>query len=283
LVPVSVLFGDVFRAFNPWRAIARAVAWVAQTAARGPIPAPLEYPRALGRWPAVAGIFAFATMELVVSNGSKPENVAIGALVYSAVTFVAMALYGVEAWIDRGEAFSVYFNLFSRISIFESRGREIGVRKPLSGLPQLEPVPGTVALVAVMIGTVTFDGASEAPLWTSIAPHLSDFFQSIGVAPEHALEAAFFVGLVAAVLIIYGFYWLGVVGARSVGGGFSARKLANAFARTLVPIALAYVSAHYLSRSYTWGPTPSSACLRPTRSATAPTSSAPPAMRSTST
>ena len=29
LVPVSVLFGDVFRAFNPWRAIGRAVGWTA--------------------------------------------------------------------------------------------------------------------------------------------------------------------------------------------------------------------------------------------------------------
>ena len=247
LVPASVLLGDVFRAFNPWRAVGRGVAWVARTAARGPIPAPLEYPDRLGRWPAVAGIFAFATMELVVSNGSKPENVAIATLVYSALTFVAMALYGVEAWIDRGEAYSVYFNLFSRLSVFERRGHAIGLRKPLSGLPSLDPLPGTVALVAVMIGSVTFDGAAEAPLWTSIAPHLSDFFHSIGVAPEHALEAAFFVGLVAAILIIYGFYWLGILGAQSVGGGFTSRRLAGSFVHTLVPIALAYVSAHYLT------------------------------------
>ena len=71
-----------------------------------------------------------------------------------------------------------------------------------------------------MIGSVSFDGASEA-LWTNIAPHVSDFFESIGVAPEHALEAAFFFGLVAATLIILGFYWLGAV-ACSVGAA-SAR------------------------------------------------------------
>ena len=247
LVPVSVLFGDVFRALNPWRAIGRAVAWVAQAAARGPVPAPLEYPERLGRWPAAVGIFAFATMELVVSDGSKPENVAVGALVYSALTFVAMALYGVEAWIERGEAFSVYFNLFSRISPVEVRGRRLGFRKPLSGLTTLEPLPGTVPLVAVMIGSVTFDGAAEAPLWTNIAPHLSNFFESIGVATEHALECAFFVGLLSAVLIIYGFYRLGIAGARSVGGGFSSERLAGTFVHTLVPIALAYVSAHYLT------------------------------------
>ena len=40
LVPVSVLFGDVFRAFNPWRAIGRSVGWLASKAARGGLPEP---------------------------------------------------------------------------------------------------------------------------------------------------------------------------------------------------------------------------------------------------
>jgi hypothetical protein len=233
-VPASVLLGDVFRAFNPWRAIGRSVAWVAKTAA-------------LGRWPAVAGIFAFAAIELVASNGDRPENLAIAVLIYSAATFIAMALYGVEAWCDRGEAFSVYFNLFSRISVFETRGRELGVRKPLSGLAALRPAAGTVPLVAVMIGSVTFDGASEAQPWTDISPDLAQFFQDLGLNPQHSLELAFLLGLILTVLLVYGFYRLGVLGARSVGGGFSANRLANAFVHSLVPIALAYVAAHYFT------------------------------------
>ena len=52
-----------------------------------------------------------------------------------------MALYGVETWTRRGEAFSVYFNLFSRLSIFEKRGREVGVRPLLGGLPPLDRPP----------------------------------------------------------------------------------------------------------------------------------------------
>jgi hypothetical protein len=38
-----------------------------------------------------------------------------------------------------------------------------------------------------------------------------------------------------------------VLGARSVGGGFSAGRLANEFVHSLVPIALAYVAAHYFT------------------------------------
>jgi hypothetical protein len=246
-VPASVLFGDVFKAFNPWRAIGRGVGWVAGKAARGSLPAPLAYPERLGHWPAAAGIFAFAVMELVAANGDQPQTVAIATLVYSALTFVAMALYGVESWIARGEAFSVYFNLFSRLSPVETRNGVVGLRRPLSGLADLEAGAGTVPLLAVMIGSVTFDGVSEAPVWTGIAPDIAGFFGDLGLSPQNALELTFLVGLIGAILLVYGFYRLGVLGAHSVGGGFSTDRLARAFVHTLVPIALAYVAAHYFT------------------------------------
>ena len=247
LVPASVLFGDVFRAFNPWRAIGRAVGWSATRVSRSELPAPLSYPERLGHWPAAAGVFLFAVMELVASGGDEPENLAIAALVYSALTFVAMALYGVETWIARGEAFSVYFNLFSRLSPVETRDGEVGLRRPLSGLAALEPVPGTVPLLAVMIGSVTFDGASVGPLWTGVTPDIATFLRDVGLSPERALEATFLIGLIGAILLVYAFYQLGVAGAKSVGGHFSVHRLSHAFVHSLVPIAVAYVAAHYLT------------------------------------
>jgi hypothetical protein len=247
LVPASVLLGDVFKAFNPWRAIGRSVGWFAGKVASSDLPAPLRYPERLGHWPAAAGVFAFAVMELVASNGDKPENLAIATLVYSALTFVAMALYGVETWTARGEAFSVYFNLFSRLSPIETRDRVVGLRRPLSGLAAFKPGPGTVPLLAVMIGSVTFDGASEAPIWTGIAPDIASFFQDLGLTPQNSLELTFLLGLTGTIVLIYAFYRLGVVGARSVGGGFTTERLARAFVHSLVPIALAYVAAHYFT------------------------------------
>ena len=247
LVPVSVLFGDVFRAFNPWRAIGRAVSWVAQAAARGPMPPPLSYPQRLGRWPAAVGIFAFAALELAHSNGDAPDTLATAALVYSAVTFVGMALYGVETWCARGEAFGVYFNLFSRLSPWERRGDRLGLRPPLTGLGKLQPLPGTVTLVAVMIGSTSFDGAAESPVWTDLAPKIADALESLGLSPERALEGSFLIGLTATVALVYGFYRLGIAGAALVGDQLTAERLKGAFAHTLVPIAFAYAAAHYLS------------------------------------
>ena len=247
-LPLSVLFGDVFRAFNPWRALGRATAWVAKTASRSDLPAPLEYPRWLGRWPAVVGILAFVWLEVASPGGDTPDKIAIATLIYSAATFIGMALYGVETWISRAEAFGVYFNLISRLSVFERRDDRIGRRPLLSGLPRWEVLPGSVAFVCTLIGTVSFDGFSAGPTWneTFVRP-IVDFFTGVGFGSVRAVELTFGFGMLAFVLFTYAFYRLGIAGARSVGGGFSSRDLALRFAHSLAPIALVYAAAHYVS------------------------------------
>ena len=42
------------------------------------------------------------------------------------ITLAAQACWGVEAWTRRGEAFAVYYNLFSRMSICETRDGVLG-------------------------------------------------------------------------------------------------------------------------------------------------------------
>lgn len=245
LVPVSILFGDVYRAFNPWRAAGRAVAWGASRALREPARAPFSYPEGLGRWPAAAGLLAFAALELVAPDGALPRNVAIAALIYTIAMFVGMALYGVEPWSRRGDAFSVYFGLFARLSAFEQRERRIGVRRPLSGLAGLDPVPGTVEFVAVMIGSTTFDGLTSTPLWNdTLDPRIRDVVEALGLGYSDTIAAA--VGLIACVSLILLLYQLGLEVARVL-----VRRpgvdLQAAFVHSLVPIALAYVAAHYVT------------------------------------
>ena len=74
----------------------------------------------------------------------------------------------------------------------------LGLRKPLSGVAQLEPLPGTIALLFVMIGTVMFDGASEGSPWVDIAPDIQDRFIDIGLGPASSLELTFTVGMLIA-------------------------------------------------------------------------------------
>jgi hypothetical protein len=243
LVFASLFFGDVFRAFNPWRALGRATGAVLGRRA----PARRPYPEALGRWPAAVGLVAFAWIELAGKWADVPSTLVTAALGYTVVTLTAQAIWGTEAWMRRGETFSVYFNLFSRISPFETRDRVVGVRPPLSGLPKLDAAPGTVAFITAMIGTVTFDGLSQGRLWKDISPHLVDAATSLGVGLNTAPKVADTVGLLFGVLLIVGFYQLGMEGARSVGGDVAADRLRMTYVHTLVPIAAVYVAAHYLT------------------------------------
>jgi hypothetical protein len=248
LVFASLLLGDVFRALSPWRAIARATGGLVTRVRGGRAPAHRPYPERLGRWPAALALLVFTWTELVGRWGDAPEKIAVGALLYSAVTLAGMAVYGADRWHERGEGFAVYFNLFSRLSVLEVRAGRLGVRPLLGGLPRLDTVPGTVAVVAVMIGTVTFDGLSQGPLWRdTLQPALHDAFTGVGVGIETATTLADTVGLVAGPLLVGGFYALGISGAESVGGGLSAERLRRAFVHSLVPIALVYAMAHYFT------------------------------------
>lgn len=242
----SLVFGDVFRAFNPWRAVARAVAGVAGRLGGGGLPEPLPYPARLGRWPAVVGILAFAWLELVYANRDDPSQLAVLALVYAAVQLVGMALYGIEAWSTRGDAFGVYFGLFARISPLHWEAGRLTLRPPLAGAPSLAPAAGTVALLTTMIGTTSFDGFSQGTVWNDLVPDLQSFFGDLGLNAEHALEAAGTVGLLGMVAVIAILYRLGIAGMTTIGG-HDRTELARSFAHTLIPIALAYVVAHYFS------------------------------------
>ena len=247
-VPVaSVLLGDVFALFSPWRALYRWIAGAARRLHPSLDAAPMAYPARLGRWPAALGLVAFAWVELAYVDKDVPATLGLLALAYGVVQILGMSVFGERTWSERADAFGVWFNLCSRISIWETRGRELCVRPPLSGLPRLDPLPGTVAVLAALIGSTTFDGASNGVLWVDAAPWLQDRFAGLGASLTLANELASTVGLALAIAAVAGFYELGIRGMRSVDPRRDAGELARAFVHTLVPIAFAYALAHYFS------------------------------------
>jgi hypothetical protein len=243
----SALLGDVFRAFNPWLAVAKATGFVVRRARGGRAPRHLAYPPWLGRWPAVAGVLAFAWVELVYVNKDVPSQLAVMALAYAAVQLVAMSVFGARPWADRGDAFGVYFGMFARVSPLHWRDRALYVRAPLEGAPALRTVPGTVALLCTMIGTTSFDGFSQGSVWKSIARALQNPLGDLGLSVSQATQVSGTIGLFVMVGFIGGLYRLGAAGMHDVDRSHPTGELAARFAHTLVPIALAYVVAHYFS------------------------------------
>ena len=241
----SVLFGDVFRAFNPWRALARAAARVMPARSE-----PMPYPAWLGRWPAVIGLLGFAWLELVYTNKDVPQTLAILSVAYAIVQLVGMSLYGIETWSTRGDAFGVYFGLLARLAPLRWAAGRVYGRPPFVGTTGLEALPGTVPLLAVMIGSTSFDGFSVGSVWVGsngLFSQLQTSFADAGIGIDTASELASTVGLVAMIGVIAGLFRLGILGMRSLGGKHTAQDLARRFVHSLAPIAAAYVIAHYFS------------------------------------
>ena len=246
---LSLLLGDVFRAFNPWRAAARAVVWAARSLPGGVMGGTTRvYPQWLGRWPAVVGILGFAWLELIYVEHDRPSTLAWLAVAYACIQLAGMRLYGIETWTSRGDAFAVYFNLFSRLSPLHWQRDRLELRPPLAGVTSLEQLPGTIPLLCVMIGSTSFDGLEQGSLWiNSIDPEVQSLFSSLGLGLTPTVELAGTVGLLGMVAIIGCFYRLGIRGMHSIDPATSTGVLAARFVHSLVPIALAYVVAHYWS------------------------------------
>jgi hypothetical protein len=247
----SAIFGDLFRPFNPWRAVGRA-AGGAFKAIAGQRPAHLAYPERLGRWPAAIGLLAVVWLEVVygasggVAVGLSPHAAGVAALVYSAYTVAMMAVFGVEEWCERGEIFSVYFGMFGRLGIFGARDGELYRRRPFSAATDWATVPGSAAVVIASIATTSFDGAQEGAFKSPIDSTFEWFVdRGLGLTPALRLtDTVFMLLCFAGVALVY---MLGVRGMRTVPGAPSFKTLRTGFAHTLVPIALAYLLAHYFS------------------------------------
>jgi hypothetical protein len=246
LVPVVVLLGNVWPALNPWRAAADAAAWF-WTRLGGSWKPPFAYPERLGCWPAAALLFLFTAFELAYSDPSNPRALALGIYLYSAIAWYGMLFFGREAWLANGEAFSVYFGLLSRLAPFAVGDGRVVLRPPVVGLARLDPRRGTLAFVAVMLGSVGFDGFSRTRGWQDFRFSLvtkTGSFELVGTLVNLA-------GLAASVALVALAYLAAVAAARAVAG--AEGSLASAFVGSLVPIALVYAVAHYFSLLATQG------------------------------
>ncbi|MFQ5903679.1 MAG: hypothetical protein ACE5JO_08310, partial [Candidatus Binatia bacterium] len=284
---ISALGGNLWALISPLKVLFEwAEALYRRIGPGGEFSRHLPYPQALGVWPGFLLFLAFSWVELVFSGSAVPANLAVMALGYSLITWTGMFLFGKEQWIKHGEAFSLVFGLLARFAPTEVRvvqpdacracglgcrdrdgecincyvcfrraeavHREWNLRPYGVGLLRNEPVSGSMmAFVLLMLSTVTFDGFMATPTWANIESSLYGVLRDLGGVRVSAIRT---LGLVTFPVLFLGIYLTvnGVIGAVS-GWRLSAGRLARSFAFTLVPIAIAYHMAHYLSYLVTQG------------------------------
>jgi hypothetical protein len=234
IVPLSLLFGPVLRAFNPLRLITQGIAMV--SGRRDPDDF-RTLPAWVGYWPAAAGLLVFTWLELVFRNPAHPQNVLTFILLYCFVQLAAAAVYG-ERWYAHGDAFEVYSTLIGRLSPFGRRptdGRLV-LRNPLAGLASVPVEPGIVAVICVLLGSTAFDGLSRTQSWQRLSSQTAGLTYLL-------LGTAGLLGMVGLVSAAY------LAATRQNPWARRGQKVAveRRFVHSLLPIAVGYTVAHYFS------------------------------------
>ncbi|SIR99577.1 hypothetical protein [Williamsia sterculiae] len=238
LVVLSLLVGPAWRLLSPIRTVVRL------TGGGHRFTGFRRYPDAWGHRPAVVGLFAFVWLELASPAPSSVPAIRAWLLCYLIVTVLGTVICG-ETWLDRADPFGVYSLVTSRLSMFrrDVRTGRLVVTSPLNNLPSLPVRPGTVALLAVLLGSTAYDSFSAFPSWKRFVAELTSGLTDMAhTAAACAVSTA---GLLVFVLVVAVTFWSA---ARAVGGVSSAtrRRLPGAMAHSLIPIVIGYVLAHYL-------------------------------------
>ena len=269
---ICALLGNLWMLVNPWRTMFE---WVERfVVGDGEEDEGLmDYPESWGVWPAVILFFIFAWLENVYNGAQAPFKLGLFILVYSAITWAGMLVFGKHVWLRRGEAFSVLFGLFARFSPTEIRTfgddcddesescvdclecyqraspdeRQFNLRPYAVGLATRGVVSASMAVFVILtLATVTFDGISETSAWLNVQDALHPVISPLPVDTFGTIDTLGLLFIPVLFLTIYlGFSWV----LRQFEGttGSPVFDVAKVFVLSLVPIALAYNMAHFIS------------------------------------
>lgn len=233
LVPLSLLFGPVWRRANPLRTLLRLAVRLGLPP-DGLRPLPAATWRRLGRYPAAVGLLGFLWLELVQPGNNTLAVLRGWWLAWVLGVLGGGVLFG-PRWVGAADPFEAYAVLVSRASPWQRVARRLVWTNPLRHLATSRSPAGAWALVAVLLGGTAFDGFTGSSWWVR-AVQSSDLARPVwGTA-----------GLLLAVLLVAATFLLGV---RPLDGvrGQVRRPGRDLLAAGVVPIVVGYAVAHYLS------------------------------------
>jgi hypothetical protein len=238
---VSALWFPIWEWLDPFTTLHDMLAWLLRRAGiRGwdvsELPAPVRL------WPAVAGLVFFVWLELVALAGVGTLTVVVAG--YTLLTLAMMAQFGRDQWRAQGETFTVWFRTLNRLAPYgivpattttadtgedadwvdpDAVDATVVMRRSFaSGLIDASWEIPRITLIAVGVASILFDGLSQTVAFAAT-------FGAPTMVPKTLLLLAFIGIIVGAALLV----------ARTVSPG--------AIGAGLVPIAVGYLIAHYLT------------------------------------
>ena len=237
LVTLQGLIGNHWRWTNPWTGIAALLTMITR------MHAPYRYPQFLGFAPAIVIFLAFAVLLLADPAPADPKRLAVFVSSYWYLTMLGIVLFG-PRWLLRAEALTILMRAYSRTSVFGRTGPKLAVGLPGWKVINRPATPfGLAIFILILLGTGSFDGLNETFWW----------FGQLGLNPlefpgRSAVITQNILGLMAANTALIAAFalsiWFGLKIARTEMGLTQAFCL---FAPSILPIALGYHVAHYLT------------------------------------
>ncbi|MER8806850.1 hypothetical protein NKI12_01890 [Mesorhizobium australicum] len=235
------VFGDLWPWLNPWygpwRLLSRLIG--------GSDDGFRQLPQWFGCWPAVILFLAFAWFELVYPAPDDAARLAFAAGLYWLFTLLAALVFGYDKWSRSGEFLGLVFSMAARFAPIErgDKGR-LALCWPGAKLLQAEPLPASgIAFLLLALSSVSFDGLSKTFFWLGL----------FGINPlefpgRTAVIGSGTLGLVVTFALLAAVFLLAVVlGQRLARGDQPFAQAAGMLVWSIVPIALAYHVAHYLT------------------------------------
>lgn len=242
LTILQAITGPLWPHLNPWTgpiAIIRRIIAVPH----------LRLPSQIGYLVAIAQFAAFAWFELIDLAPSDPDRLAAAIIFYWLLNLAGALVFGERDWMARAEPFSIFFRLIGQLSLFD-RQQEGGERTRIALVwpghslifqPAL-PLTG-VLFVLLALSTVSFDGLSRTFLWLgAIGINPLEFPGRSAVVTSGTLGM---IGMFAA--LATAFLGAVVLGCLLAGRPDAWQEATGRLIYSIVPIALAFQAAHYLT------------------------------------
>lgn len=243
IVLIQGLVGNIWRWINPWTGVYRLCF---QNGSGKPI---LKLPPWVEQWPAVFIFVLFGMFFLADPAPSDPSHLAEIVFSYWMLTFVAMIIFGGKEWLQQGECFTILLQLLSKLSPMQiGRTIKFGFFGWAVVSMQKSSVPLAI-ICLLLLGLGSFDGLNETFWWLGILGVNPLEFPGKSAIIVETISGLFFASF-GLILLFSISTALGMVFANI---GLQQKKRVDFktafvnFAPTVLPIALGYHFAHYLT------------------------------------
>lgn len=233
-------FGNLWSWLNPWYGLWRIFTW-----STGVDHERMHMPSWLGYWPAFLLFLGFAWFELIYPAPDDPSKLAIAAGGYWLLGFVAMLVFGYDGWMSRGEFLGVFFSMLARFSLFDrDQTGKLSLCWPGAKLLVSPPLPlSGAAFLLLGLSSVSFDGLMRTFFWLGL-----NGINPLELPGRTAMIGIGSIGLVMTFLLLALLFGVSILaGGWLAGSRVAFAQLAGLLVWSIVPIALAYHIAHYLT------------------------------------